>query len=85
MTLAFLPECLTDDSTSGSLVTQLDEKTAILSLNYPAGTKALLYWDSLWLSSQDVTGISGWEELVGTEIKVNARRVEGYEEFDYQV
>jgi len=81
-----LPESLTDQLTSTIVVNQLDEKMAIFTLDYPAGTKALLHRDRLWLSGdKDMEGTSDFKCVEEKQIKINARRVEGYEEFDYQV
>lgn len=80
-----LPECLSAQSTCGTLETQLDDKMAILTLDKPAGTKALLHRSKLWLSNREMEKIRGWEDVSVKKIKVDARRVEGFEEFDYQV
>merc|ERR1719209_1156286 len=82
----FLPESLTDQFTNVFVVNQLDEKMAIFTLDYPAGTKALLHRDRLWLSGdKDMEGTSDFKCVEEKQIRINARRVEGYEEFDYQV
>merc|ERR1712142_336990 len=79
-----LPECLSAQSTSGTLETQLDDKMAILTLDKPAGRKALLHRSKLWLSNREMKEIRGWEDVSEKKIKIDARRVEGFEEFDYQ-
>merc|ERR1712142_868079 len=76
-----LPECLSAQSTSGILEIQLDDKMAILTLDKPAGKKALLHRSKLWLSNREMNEIRGWEDVSEKKIKIDARRVE---EFDYQ-
>ena len=81
-----LPEHLTDQTTSAVVFQKLDEKMAIFTLDYPAGTKALLHMDRLWLPGyHDMKESPGFEGMVDKQVRINARRVEGYEEFDYQV
>ena len=68
------------------VIHKLDEKMVIFTLDYPAGTKALLYRDRLWLpGNQDMEESPGLEAMVDKQVTIHARRVEGYEEFDYQV
>jgi len=74
--LLSLPEFLTDQTNSGTLEQQLGSQFFILTLDYPAGTKALLHCDKL-LGDQGMVS--------GQVLKVSARRVQGFEEFDYQV
>merc|ERR1719481_868439 len=83
-TIPVLPEYLCAKSTSASFVIELDEKMAIFSLDSPRGTKVLLHWNRLWLSSKEVEEIRRWEDTTGKKFKIGARRLEGYEEFDYQ-
>jgi len=80
--LLSLPQSLTYKSTTGTLNQQLSAQFAIISLDFPAGTKALLHCDRLWLADQ---AMSLWDGLTEQVLKINARRVEGFEEFDYQV
>ena len=81
-----LPERLTDQTTSAIILNKLDEKMVIFTLDYPAGTKALLHRDRLWLpGNQDMEESPGLEAMVDKQVTIHARRVEGYEEFDYQV
>ena len=77
-----LPKFLTDQTSTGTLSQQLNAQFAIISLDLPAGTKALLHFDRLLLSDQAMSVREGLTEQV---VRVNARRVEGFEEFDYQV
>jgi hypothetical protein len=77
-----LPKFLTDQTSTGTLSQQLNAQFAITSLDLPAGTKALLHFDRLLLSDQAMSVQEGLTEQV---VRVNARRVEGFEEFDYQV
>merc|ERR1712192_31885 len=74
--LLSLPEFLTEQTTSGILEQQLSTKFAILTLDSPAGTKALLHCGRLLVDKGMVPG---------QVLRVSARRVEGFEEFDYQV
>ena len=83
-----LPELLRDQDTRGVLHHELGPKFAILSLDYPAGTKALLHCDRMWVTDHPMLGGFGWEVLTlpaEQGVRVNARRVRGFEEFDYQV
>merc|ERR1712142_677485 len=68
-----LPECLSAQSTSGTLETQLDDKMAILTLDKPAGRKALLHRSKLWLSNREMKEIRGWEDVSEKKIKIDAR------------
>ena len=65
-----------------SLANAPSAQFVIISLDFPAGTKALLHCDRLWLADQV---LSVWKGLTEQVVTVNARRVEGFEEFDYQV
>eukprot|EP00092_Neocalanus_flemingeri_P031428 GFUD01034134.1.p1 GENE.GFUD01034134.1~~GFUD01034134.1.p1 ORF type:complete len:720 (+),score=233.20 GFUD01034134.1:76-2160(+) len=83
-----LPELLIDQHTCGTLDRELSLKLAILSLSSPAGAKALLHSDRMWVTDHPMFGGFGWEVLTWPAeqgIRVNARRVTGFEEFDYQV
>ena len=80
--LLSLPEFLTDQTTSGTLDQQLSAQFAIISLDFPSGTKALLHCDRLWWADQ---AMSVWDRVTDKVVRVSARRVEGFEEFDYQV
>merc|ERR1719318_574659 len=80
--LLSLPKFLTDQTSSGNLEQQLSSQFVILSLDFPVGTKALLHCDRLLLADQDM---SVWDRVAGQVLRVSARRVEGFEEFDYQV
>jgi len=79
-----LPELLCAKSTTGRLMRELDEKMAIVSLDSPCNTKALLHWNRLWRSSKEVEEISRWKDTAEKILKMSARRVEGYDDFDYQ-
>jgi len=86
--LSVIPEILSDASILGTLTQVLGDNYAILTLDSPAGTRALLHKDRVWHRDRAGGGGAGWEELTmqGEErVRVRARRIRGIEEFDYQV
>jgi len=83
-----LPELLSDQNTLGTLYQELGHKFAILALDSPVGVKALLQIDRIWVTDHPMFEGVGWEVLSRPSeqgIRVNARKVAGFQEFDYQV
>ena len=81
-------EWLSDQSTLGILHQELSHKFAILSLNSPVGAQALLHFDRVWVTDHPMVEEFGWKGLFRSSeqgVRVNARKVGGFENFDYQV
>jgi len=89
------PESLFDNVTLGTMSQALSQEFAIVTLNCPVGTKALLHCDRVWVTDKPMRMMEGaesdWEELTkastpGLEgIRINARKVQGFDKFEYQV
>ena len=58
---SILPETLSDQVTVGTLSQELSQKFAIVTLNCPVGTKALLHCGRVWVTDHPMRSKEGAE------------------------
>ena len=71
-----LPDKIYDHVTSGQLDRTVNDLYAVVRLNEPAGARAVLHYDRVWVDDHQIFG--GWRVLnYGwfQDLRINARRI----------